>query len=164
VLFFYCGCGGQTQLVNYQLTVDKSEKHIITICLVALLFAISFFKDDFTPDYLNTPDARFIEQAHSRFHTLFEFPSFWLTAIIYSLLFCVLPYFVLRNATTQSFANIIFVLLIAVIVMEYSMIFIGTASIDRYIIPKVNRSFHSPLFTLFFLAAFTVNNRLKENG
>jgi hypothetical protein len=30
------------------------------------------------------------------------------------------------------------------------------------VIPKINRFYHSPIFTLFLLAAFTLNTRFKD--
>jgi hypothetical protein len=144
--------------------MDKSDRHMITLCLLALLFAISFFKDDFSPDYLNTPDAAFLGDLSNRPHSVFDFPLFWISAFAYSCLFCVLPYYTLKSGTNRSFAKTVAGLFLLIMLAEYLMILLGNNRLDTSIIPKVNRFYHSPIFTLFFLAAFTINNRLKEHG
>jgi hypothetical protein len=143
--------------------LGKNEQHIITICLLALLFVLSFFKDDFSPDFLNTPDASLIGQSEQRLQTIFEFPSFWLSAIVYSALFFILPYYIFTVATRHSFATTIATILMMVAILEYLLIFANQPLLDEAIIPKINRFYHSPLFTLFFLAAFTLHSRSAKN-
>jgi hypothetical protein len=142
---------------------NKAERTNIII-LIVWLFAISFFKDDFTPDYLNTSDAAFIGEAPYRLPLLFSHPLFWFKAIVYSSCFCLLPYFILQRATSIGYSLLILCLLIIIMIALYAAVFLNSALLDRSIIPKMNRFFHSPIFTLFFLAAYNINNRLNQNG
>ncbi len=131
--------------------------------LIMLLFAISFFKDDITPDYLNTPDAHFLASENiNRFASLIQHPWFWSKAIVYSGIFAVLPFFILLRTTHKTYAKWVLWLLLLIVGMEYVGILVHQPRLDMAIIPKINRFYHSPLFTLFFLAAFTVNKRLNN--
>jgi hypothetical protein len=142
--------------------LKNEERHIASTCLIVILFAVSFLKDDFSPDYLNTPNAAFLETAPSRFQTLFEFPSFWLCAIAYSAVFIVLPYRIFLFSSNKQFATLILLTLSAVAVLLYLMVFSNIPKLDTVVIPKINRFFHSPIITLFLLAAFTLNTRFKD--
>jgi hypothetical protein len=145
--------------------MNRSERHIITACLVAVLFAISLFKDDFSPDFLNTDNAAFIGSADNRFASLIEFPFFWFRALLYSTLFCVFPYHIIKTATkTRAYAEWVLRVLLLVFLAEYVLIFIHADLLDHNIIPKINRLYHSPLATLFFLAAFNINTKFSSDG
>lgn len=139
------------------------KQYIYLLSLILLLFAISFFKDDITPDYLNTPNAYFLKLTGSRLATLSAFSLFWFTAIVYSLAFAIVPYYILKTACNQQFAQYIFILLLLIMIVEYVLIFAANPKIDTAIIPKINRFYHSPIFTLFFLASYTINKRLKND-
>jgi hypothetical protein len=131
--------------------------------LIMLLFAISFFKDDITPDYLNTPAAHFLASDSTVRITSFAlYPWFWINALIYSAVFAVLPYFILVRATNKTYAKWVLLLLVLIVSIEYVGIFIHHPKLDTAFIPKINRFYHSPLFTLFFLAAFTVNKQFSN--
>ena len=143
--------------------MDEDHKHINSIGLIALLFAISFFKDDVTPDYLNTHQAQFIGTATNRIETFLEQPQFWIIAIIYSSFFVILPYYIVKRSRNQRFSNYVLIFLLLVMCLEYILILINNNKIDIAIIPKINRFYHSPIFTLFLLASYTVNKRLKND-
>jgi hypothetical protein len=142
--------------------LKNEERHIASTCLIVLLFVVSFFKDDFSPDYFNTPDAEFIGTVPSRLRSLFQFPGFWLCAFAYSMVFLIIPYRIFLFSSNRTFANVVLVTLTGVIVLEYVLIFCNVPLLDKAIIPKINRLYHSPIFTLFTLAAFTINTRLKD--
>ncbi len=142
--------------------LKNEERHIASTCLIVILFAVSFLKDDFSPDYLNTPDAAFLETAPSRFQTIFEYPSFWFAAFAYSIVFIVLPYRIFLFSSNKKFANMILLTLFSVATVLYLMVFIQIPQLDTIVIPKINRFYHSPSITLFLLAAFTLNTRFKD--
>lgn len=142
--------------------LKNQERHIASTCLIVILFAVSFLKDDFSPDYLNTPSAAFLETAPSRIQTLFEFPAFWLGAIAYSIVFIVLPYRIFLFSSNKKYASVILMALSAVAVLLYLMVLINIPKLDTAVIPKINRFYHSPIITLFLLAAFTLNTRFKD--
>lgn len=130
--------------------------------LLVILFAVSFFKDDVTPDYLNTDAAYFLKEAPSRISTVISNPWFWLKSFVYSSLFVYLPYVILSRSTSLAFAKMIAILFIAIAIGLYMMIWIQVPRLDISVIPKINRFFHSPIFTLFFLASFTINKRMQS--
>jgi hypothetical protein len=142
--------------------VRTEEQNTNTIGLIVLLFVISFLKDDITPDFLNTPKALFLKDAPIRLFTLFSNPVFWILAIGYSVLFTVLPYFIMQIACSEQYAKYVLIILASIAVSEYVMIWANYQVLDHYIIPKVNRFYHSPLFTLFFFAAYTINRRMTN--
>jgi hypothetical protein len=41
----------------------------------------------------------------------------------------------------------------------YACVFIESSAIDVHLIPKINRYFHSPIFTLFLVAAIKIKRR-----
>ncbi len=126
------------------------------------MFAISFFKDDATPDYLNTSNAYFLLNAESRLSLITQFPAFWISALLYSLTFALLPYYIVKIVCSDEYALYLLYILLAVAAAEYALVFINHPQIDHAIIPKINRLYHSPIFTLFFLAAYRINNRMKN--
>lgn len=142
--------------------LKNEERHIASTCLIVILFAVSFLKDDFSPDYLNTPDAAFLGEVPSRFGTLFQHPGFWLGAIAYSIVFIVLPYRIFLFSSNVKFARMVMLTLTSAAVLLYLLVFLNIPKLDTIVIPKLNRFYHSPIITLFLLAAFTLNTRFKD--
>ena len=138
-----------------------SKSHLKFYALLVLLFAVSFFKDQFTPDYLNTENAAFLKSNLPRWHTIFENPTFWLKAIAFSGIFVLIPY-TICNVTPQFHSKqyVVLIILISIIMAEYVLVLINLPLIDKAIVPKINRIYHSPVITLFLLAAFTLDNRV----
>ncbi len=142
--------------------MDKNLKQVLFYCSLALLLLLSFFKDDFSPDYRNTPSASFLDPQNltsSRIDTLATHPAFWIFAIIYSLIFIGIPAFVLWLKDEKKLARIILWILSFLAVAMYVMIFFESRFLDVHIITKINRYFHSPVFTLFLIAAIKIRNR-----
>jgi hypothetical protein len=139
----------------------------IVLFLFSVLLGLSFLKDSFSPDFLNSPSAHFLNSDYhlARLASFKTQGMFWFVAILYSLLFVFLPYkiidFYFKNAILSKFT---LYTLAAICVSIYLMIFINSSLLDHAIIPKVNRYFHSPIIVLFFIAAFTIlkNENMKE--
>lgn len=134
--------------------------------MLLVLFTLSFFKDEFTPDYLNSETALFLSPDNlagvSRTSTIIPHYSFWLMAFGYSFVFVLLPYYIINLCTGPAFSQLVFWGLFAVLLGEYVMIFINSSFLDHAIIPKINRFYHSPIITLFLIAAYTINDRIKD--
>lgn len=146
--------------------MKKQADYTVPIGLLLCLFALSFFKDDFTPDYLNTENAAFLSPKIShgidRLTSLVSHFPFWLMAFAYSLAFAVLPYFIIKATCDPVFARYVFLFFLAIFFGEYLLIFMNLKLLDVALIPKINRFYHSPIFSLFLIAAYTLNNRMKK--
>jgi FtsH-binding integral membrane protein len=139
---------------------------LIAVLLLLLLVAVSFFKDEITPDYRNTPHAGFLSPqylATSRAATLFSHTGFWLLAATYSLCFIVLPVLIIRFAfNNRQLTRFTLWLHIGLVAMLYAAVFLNSTTVDMIFVSKVNRYLHSPIITLFLWAAFTIG-RTKEH-
>jgi len=127
-----------------------------------LLVLLSLLKDDFTPDYLNTPDASFLAPQNltgSRFSTIFTQPFFWLCSILYSIIFILIPVYVLYLKNELKLAKWFGIAISMAAVTIYACVFIESSAIDVHLIPKINRYFHSPILTLFLVAAIKIKTR-----
>jgi len=144
--------------------LKKQIDYTIPVGLLICLFALSFFKDDITPDYLNTEAAAFLapESAESRIMSLGTNFSFWFIAFVYRLAFAIIPYFIIRLTCDPVFAKYVFILFTAIFLGEYLLILVNIKFLDVALIPKINRFYHSPIPTLFLLAAYTLNSRMKK--
>ncbi len=144
----------------------KTNKKIV-LSLFFILLGLSFLKDNFSPDFLNSPGAHFLNPDYhvARFASIKTQGMFWFAAFLYSLLFIYLPYkiihFYFKNAMLTKFTLLT---LSAICASIYVMIFMNLNILDHGIIPKVNRYFHSPIMALFFIAAFTIikSGNMKE--
>jgi len=142
---------------------------LIAAFLFIVLLGFSFFKDNFSPDFLNSPSARFLDPVYhvARFTSIKTDSIYWLAAILYSLIFIYLPYkivaFYFENNVLTKFT---LYALTAMCTSIYIMIFLNMHILDYGIIPKVNRYFHSPIIVLFFIAAFTIirNGNVTRNN
>lgn len=133
----------------------------IGITLLVLLFVMSMFKDNFTPDYRNTPAALFLSPEYlstSRVLTLTSHFLFWLKAMLYTVCFIVLPSTIIHTIFKQRALSLFTCLLHLVIaIVLYTAIFINEPAIDSIFVSKINRYLHSPIITLFLWAAFQLN-------
>ena len=144
----------------------KTNKKIAVFLFIVLL-GLSFLKDNFSPDFLNSPSAHFLNFNYhvARLASIKTHGLFWFAAILYSLLFVYLPYkiihFYFENKMISKFTLYILAAMCASI---YMMIFLNSHLLDHAIIPKVNRYFHSPIMVLFLIAAYTIirNGNVKE--
>ncbi|MCC7532821.1 MAG: hypothetical protein IT246_02645 [Bacteroidia bacterium] len=145
---------------------QRKNKIVYAILLLIVLFAISLLKDVFTPDYRNTPNADFLNPVNlqtSRIETLFIKPLFWLGAMFYSLVFLALPTLIIHILFgNKSLTKFTFALLAIFLFVLYSSIFINSAILDEVLVSKVNRYVHSPILTLFFIAAFKITMQKNE--
>jgi hypothetical protein len=130
--------------------------------LFVVLLALSFFKDNLTPDYLNTGAAAFLSPNNqsSRLTTLGTNPLFWIISFIYSTCFTLLPYLIIDyyfdNKRLSRFVLFVHLTLFVVI---YILVFMNNNIFDKAFVPKLNRYYHSPIMVLFFIAAFTLSQR-----
>jgi hypothetical protein len=136
--------------------------------LLVILFIISIFKDDLTPDYLNTPSAFFMNPENIGYVSALishqHYPLFWVKAYCYSLLFIAIPSAISFFLFPRPLFFITVGLLAGVCVIEYGILFSGYAPAIVHVLPKLNRYFHSPLITLFLLAAFTLYQQYDNNS
>ena len=142
----------------------KTNKRI-AISLFFVLLGLSFFKDNFSPDFLNSPSAHFLNPEYhvARFASLKTQGMFWFAAVLYSLLFIYLPYKIIHfYFENLMLTNFTLLALSAMCASIYIMIFLNFHLLDHGIIPKVNRYFHSPIIVMFFIAAFTIIKNRKE--
>jgi hypothetical protein len=142
--------------------VKPKNNRIIALVLFVTLVALSFLKDNLTPDYLNTPAASFLNpnQQMSRLATWSSHPLFWSMACLYSLLFTLLPYWIIAFYTgNKKLSQFVLFLHFAVYISIYVLIMANMNIFDRAIVPKLNRYYHSPVMVLFFIAAFTLSQR-----
>jgi hypothetical protein len=125
-----------------------------------LLIVISFFKDDFTPDYRNTSAASFLNPdnlTEPRLATLYTHAWFWIKSIVYSTCFIVLPILIIKHSFEHiGLTKFTTLLLISLMVILYVAIFINLRSIDVILVSKLNRYLHSPILTMFLWATFTI--------
>ncbi len=133
---------------------------------LVLLFIISFFKDNFTPDYRNTPVAFFLspdQLSTSRLATLYAHPTFWFLALLYTASFIVLPTLVIQAAFRQKgLSRFTLWLHVGLAGLLYLAIFINNPSVDAVFVSKINRYLHSPIITLFLWAAFSLNKSTPQ--
>ncbi|TAE87022.1 MAG: hypothetical protein EAY81_04720 [Bacteroidetes bacterium] len=138
------------------------------IVLLLILFVISFFKDDFTPDYRNTPSALFLSPDHlqaSRLSTLGSHWLFWLMALLYTSCFIVLPTAIIKVVFQhKSLTQFTLLLHVCIALALYLCIFANVPAIDMIFVSKVNRYLHSPIITLFLWAAFMLNKRAPQHS
>lgn len=136
--------------------------------LIVLLLVISLAKDSITPDYLNTPSAAFLNPNHPSYLSIgashLAHPAFWLMAYCYSLLFIVIPAGVIYNLSSKALLKPVLYLLVGVFLFEYLLLFSQQTIAVKHILPKINRYFHSPLITLFLLAAFTLYKQYDKQN
>ncbi|MFA6262196.1 MAG: hypothetical protein WC760_12060 [Bacteroidia bacterium] len=133
---------------------------LIAFTAVLLFAGISLLKDDFTPDYLNTPSAAFIQpgtHSESIFQLWTNHAFFWLTAVGYSLLFVAFPYLIIRLLFNPELAMMALLITGGLFLLEYTMVLSNNLVVMKHILPKVNRYFHSPIIVLFLIAAFKIN-------
>jgi hypothetical protein len=146
--------------------LKKQIDYTALVSMILVLFTLSFFKDEFTPDYLNSDSALFLSPdslgGASRTSTIISHLTFWLMAMGYSFVFVLLPYYIITLCTGPVFSQLVFWGLLAIVIVEYIMIFMNISLFDYAIIPKINRFYHSPIITLFFIAAYTINDRIKD--
>lgn len=129
---------------------------------LSLLLISSLLKDDFTPDYLNTPNASFLDPKNlsgSRFSTIFTHPFFWFCSILYTIIFIFIPVYVLYLKNEPKLAKWCGIALAITALTLYACIFIESSAIDVHLTPKINRYFHSPIFTLFLVTAIKIKTR-----
>lgn len=136
------------------------------ILLLALLF-ISVFKDDITPDYRNTPNAAFLSPStlqNSRISTLLTHPLFWFSAVIYTILFILLPTLIIKFTFKQkSLTAFTCYVLGSISILLYLAIFANSPLLDQVVVSKVNRYIHSPILVLFLWAAYTLTISTKHD-
>jgi hypothetical protein len=129
---------------------------------IYVLVLLSLLKDDFTPDYLNTPDASFLAPQNlsvSRLSTVLTNPFFWFCSILYTIFFILIPVYVLYLKNELKPAKWCGIALSIAAVALYASIFLESKALDVHLIPKINRYFHSPIFTLFLVAAIKIKTR-----
>lgn len=142
--------------------MNRRHQTIKVVLLLLVLIGFSFLKDLFTPDYLNSPAAGFLAPQNledSRLQTLATHWDFWLKSVLYSILFIGIPALVLGLMGEPKIARWVFIILSVVCVLLYVCVFIQSKALDIHLIPKINRYFHSPIFTLFLIAAVNIRNR-----
>jgi uncharacterized membrane protein len=128
--------------------------------LFAVLLAASFFKDEITPEYYNTPAASFLKAHPNRFASIPQHPGFWLLAAAYSLLFAIIPPLVIKMYFGQRQLTLITALLTCgLCLLLYILVFVNHPVVDRAVVVKINRYFHSPIILMFLVAAFSLNQR-----
>jgi hypothetical protein len=136
------------------------------VALLMALFIVSLFKDNFTPDYRNTPSALFLSPAYlntSRLATLFSHPIFWLLALLYTASFIIIPTAIIRaNFRQNGLTRFTLWLHIGLAGLLYLAIFINNPSVDTIFVSKINRYLHSPIITLFLWAAFSLNKSTPQ--
>jgi hypothetical protein len=139
--------------------VKPQSKYIGAFWLV-MLVVISFFKDFITPDYLNSPAANFLNPKHSTNLSIIElyytYPLFWIKAHLYSALFVIIPSLIIYQWYNIELARITFIVLLLLYFLEYLIVWLHIPSLNIHLLPKLNRYFHSPFISLFFVAAFTL--------
>jgi hypothetical protein len=143
------------------MTTEKS-KNIRLYGSLIILVLLSLVKDDFTPDYLNTPAASFLSPQNlegTRISSVCAYPFFWFCSILYTCLFVCIPAYALYLRNEVKLARWCGILLTGAAVLLYVLIFIESTAIDIHLVPKLNRYFHSPIFTLFLVAAIKIKNR-----
>ena len=129
-----------------------------------VLFVLSVFKDKYTPDYRNTPDAFFLKNPDGgRINTLLTTSTFWVKAIFYSLGILItsissVHFFFNKKKLTQITVLINVVVLITI----YLAIFYQNQWVDVVLVSKLNRYFHSPILTLFLMAAFKITELAND--
>jgi hypothetical protein len=135
--------------------------------LLLLLLVISVFKDDITPDYRNTPNAAFLSPEtlqSSRISTLLTHPLFWLSALIYTILFTLLPTLIIKFTFQQkSLTAFTSYVLGCISILLYLAIFANSPLLDQVVVSKVNRYLHSPILVLFLWAAYTLTTSIKHD-
>jgi hypothetical protein len=128
--------------------------------LLTLLLLLSLAKDYITPDYLNTPSATFLNPNHPSYIPIWAshqvHPAFWLLAYTYSIVFIIVPAAIIYNLSSKELLKPVLIIFVAIFVIEYGLVYSQQSIATKHILPKVNRYFHSPLITLFLLAAFTL--------
>ncbi|MES2559849.1 MAG: hypothetical protein V4590_08930 [Bacteroidota bacterium] len=136
--------------------------------LLVLLLLISLGKDYITPDYLNTPSAVCLNPNHPSYLPIgashLTYPWFWIHAYLYSLLFIIIPACIIYNFSSKDLLKPALYLFAGVFVFEYLLLFSQQTIAVKHILPKINRYFHSPLITLFLLAAFTLYNQYDKQS
>lgn len=136
--------------------------------LIVLLLVISLAKDYITPDYLNTPSATFLNPNHPSYLPIgashLAHPAFWLIAYFYSLLFIIIPAAIIYNLSSKELLKPVLCLFIGAFLFEYALLYSQHAIALKNILPKINRYFHSPLITLFLLAAFTLYKQYDKQS
>jgi len=145
--------------------MNRRTKRFIAFCLFIVLLGLSFLKDEFSPDYFNSISALFLYPGYhvSRFASLHTQSLFWFAALMYSLMFIIFPYLIMRFLFEEKkLAVSVLITLIVMCVIIYVLIFMNSEVLDRAIIPKLNRYFHSPIMLMFFVASFTILKRSKE--
>lgn len=130
------------------------------IGLLFLLLIVSIYKDNFTPDYRNTPNASFLNPdllEGNRLTTFITHYKFWIVAVIYSSLFLVIPTLIIQYTFKQkNLTRFTLYCLIGIASILYLSILINSSTLDYIIVSKVNRYFHSPILVLFLWAAYTL--------
>ncbi len=136
--------------------------------LLLMLLIISLAKDSITPDYLNTPSATFLNPYHPSYLPIgashLAHPSFWLIAYGYSILFIIIPAGIIYNLSSKELLKPVLFLFIGVFLFEYILLYSQQPIAVKHILPKINRYFHSPLITLFLLAAFTLYKQYDKQS
>lgn len=136
--------------------------------LLVLLFIISLGKDYITPDYLNTPSATFLNPHHPSYLPIgashLAHPAFWLVAYCYSILFIIIPTGIVYNLSSKELLKPVLYLFVGVFLFEYALLYSQHSIAIKNILPKINRYFHSPLITLFLLAAFTLYKQYDKQS
>ncbi len=132
----------------------------VAYLLLLVLFILGLFKDKITPDYLNSPVAFFLNPNHKHYlgvlHSHLLLPQFWLKAYLFTVAFCIVPYFIIKLLYSTQYACYTLYLLIALAVAQYSIVWLENTELNVHVLPKINRYLHSPFITLFLIAALTL--------
>lgn len=135
----------------------------IAYTLLVILMALGLFKDIITPDYLNTPGAYFLNPKHPDYLGVFAshlaYPLFWIRAYAYSIVHIIIPYFIIKYLYSNTEATYTAIILIAVCLSLYVMLYIDIQFVTTRILTKVNRYFHAPLLSFILIAGFTLFKR-----
>lgn len=141
--------------------------NIKTITLLLIIMGISLLKDHLTPDYRNTPAARFLDPhllTQHRLQTLFTHPMFWTKSLLYSLVFVLLPTYTIQQAFNQKTLTKLTLLGLSTLAIAlYACIFIQSNTLDHLLVSKINRYLHSPILVLFLWAAYTITTQPNES-
>ncbi len=141
----------------------KSNKVRLVIYFILLLL-VSLGKDLFTPDYLNTPTASFLQpnQNNGLTDIFIHHPGFWVLSFLYSVLFIILPFLIIRIIYKNQMAMFSLWILMALALTIYLMAWSQIDFLQHHILPKFNRYFHSPILTFILVAIFNINKRTNH--
>jgi hypothetical protein len=144
------------------------KQKLFASLLIIILLGLGIFKDEITPDYLNSPSAYFLNPNHPNYIGIWQshikMPMYWTLAYSYSLLHIIIPAYIIRLLYSKLEARYTLYILFCIFLIQYGILYTNVDFMVTKVLTKINRYFHSPILTFMLIAVFTLFNKNEADS